>query len=55
MRHPIKNESVHIIGEAYSGDQGWIEGAFCVAEKLLQECFGLNWPNWLDDKYYLGR
>ncbi|MCC8380654.1 FAD-dependent oxidoreductase [Xenorhabdus sp. PB30.3] len=55
MRHPIKNESVHIIGEAYSGDQGWTEGAFCVTEKLLQEIFRLNWPEWLDKEYYLGR
>ncbi|QTL39366.1 FAD-dependent oxidoreductase [Xenorhabdus budapestensis] len=55
MRHPIKNESIHIIGEAYSGDQGWTEGAFCVAERLLQEIFYLNWPEWLDKEYYLGR
>ncbi|WP_139487991.1 flavin monoamine oxidase family protein [Brevibacillus dissolubilis] len=54
MRKPYENESVYICGEAYSDQQGWVEGAFCVAEHMLQDHFGLNWPTWLDKNYYLG-
>ena len=55
MRCPNKNESVYICGEAYSDQQGWVEGAFCVAERMLQEWFELEWPEqWLSTKYYLG-
>jgi monoamine oxidase len=55
MRRPDKNESVHICGEAYSDQQGWVEGAFCVAENMLQEWFGLSWPGkWLRKDYYTG-
>ncbi|MCC8373518.1 MULTISPECIES: flavin monoamine oxidase family protein [Photorhabdus] len=54
MRRPICDESIHIIGEAYSSQQGWTEGAFCVTENLLQEWFNLKRPHWLADDYYLG-
>lgn len=54
MRQPLPEEAVHIVGEAYSDQQGWVEGAFCVAEKMLQDHFGMVWPKWLDPKYYLG-
>ncbi|HYR10411.1 MAG TPA: hypothetical protein VEQ60_21730, partial [Longimicrobium sp.] len=56
MRQPLPGESVHVCGEAYSDQQGWIEGAFCVAELMLQRHFGLQWPReWLSESYYLGR
>jgi len=55
MRKPKINEEIHICGEAYSDQQGWIEGAFCVAEKMLQEEFGMAHPEWLNKDYYLGR
>lgn len=54
MRQPNRDEQIHICGEAYSDQQGWVEGAFCEAEKMLQEHFGLSWPSWLDPEYYLG-
>jgi monoamine oxidase len=54
MRRPDPNEAVHVCGEAYSDQQGWVEGALCVAERMLQEHFGLKWPSWLDSNYYLG-
>lgn len=54
MRHPLPDEAIHIIGDAYSGKQGWIEGAFCVTEHLMQETFNMKWPSWLDKTYYLG-
>lgn len=54
MRQPNRDERIHICGEAYSDQQGWVEGAFCEAEKMLQEHFGLDWPTWLSPDYYLG-
>jgi len=54
MRRPDPQEAIHICGEAYSDQQGWIEGAFCVTEKMLQEHFSLPWPTWLAKDYYLG-
>jgi len=54
MRNPIAGEQIHICGEAYSDQQGWVEGAFCEAEKMLQEHFGLDRPYWLSPDYYLG-
>jgi monoamine oxidase len=54
MRKPLPGEQVHICGEAYSDQQGWVEGAFCVAENMLEECFGMTRPSWLDPNYYMG-
>lgn len=54
MRQPLAGEQIHIIGEAYSDQQGWVEGAFCVAEKMLRDKFGLDCPVWLNPDYYLG-
>ena len=54
MRRPMNKENVFICGEAYSAQQGWVEGALCVAEKMLQEHFGRQWPEWLEKDYYLG-
>ena len=55
MRCPDENEAVYICGEAYSDQQGWVEGAFCVAEHMLQDWFGMAWPSkWLRKDYYLG-
>jgi hypothetical protein len=54
MRKPMSTENVFICGEAYSAQQGWVEGALCVAEKMLQDHFKLAWPEWLDADYYLG-
>ena len=54
MRHPVSEEDIYICGEAYSDQQGWVEGAFCVAEKMLQKSFQLKRPVWLPEDYYLG-
>lgn len=54
MRHPIKEESIYICGEAYSDQQGWVEGAFCVAENMLECQFNLKRPSWIPSDYYLG-
>ena len=30
-----------IVGETYSNDQAWVEGAFCTAESVLNDFFGI--------------
>ncbi|MDG2531316.1 hypothetical protein [Caulobacter endophyticus] len=33
--------NLFIIGEAYSNDQAWVEGAFCTAESVLVDYYGM--------------
>jgi monoamine oxidase len=47
MRKPVENEDIHIVGEAYSYGQGWVEGALDTAESTLRDFFGLKPPAWL--------
>jgi len=54
MRQPDANESIHVCGEAYSDQQGWVEGAFCTAELMLREHFGLKAPRWFPEDYNMG-
>jgi monoamine oxidase len=56
MRQPLATEDIFIIGEAYSGAQGWVEGALTTAEKVLRGHFGLKRdPSWQPpDSYYMG-
>ena len=48
------DERVFICGEAYSINQGWVEGALQTAELMLEEHFGLKRPSWLPSDYSLG-
>jgi hypothetical protein len=52
MRKPVAEHNIHIVGEAYSYSQGWVEGALDTAESTLQEFFGLKIPTWLAPKDY---
>jgi monoamine oxidase len=54
MRKPRADEAIHVVGEAYSDQQGWAEGAFCVAELLLREHFGMEPASFIPKDYYLG-
>jgi hypothetical protein len=45
-----KDINIFIVGEAYSNDQAWVEGAFCTAESVLNDFFGIR-PI-IDDKDY---
>jgi hypothetical protein len=38
---------VYICGEAYSHDQGWVEGPLATADAMLERHFGLAPPAWL--------
>ncbi|GAB3041805.1 flavin monoamine oxidase family protein [Spirosoma pulveris] len=53
MRKPVSDQDIHIVGEAYSYGQGWVEGALTTAESTLQEFFGLKRPSWLPGTYQL--
>jgi hypothetical protein len=41
---------IFIVGETYSNDQAWVEGAFCTAESVLNDFFGIK-PI-IDNKQY---
>ncbi len=55
VRTPLGDASVCIVGEAYSGIQGWVEGALTTTERALQDHLDLDPPGWLREDYYLGR
>jgi monoamine oxidase len=38
---------VYVCGEAYSHDQGWVEGPLATADAMLERHFGLSRPVWL--------
>jgi len=56
IRQPVSGENVFVCGEAYSINQGWVEGALQTAELMLEEHFGLDRPTWLPppSEYSLG-
>ena len=33
---------IFIVGEAYSNDQAWVEGAYCTAESVLNDFFDIE-------------
>ncbi|WP_296710337.1 FAD-dependent oxidoreductase [Rhodoblastus sp.] len=44
IRRPVPTAPVYICGEAWSHQQGWVEGALETTDDLLQEEFGLSEP-----------
>ncbi len=36
------NADIFIVGETYSNDQAWVEGAYCTAESVLNDFFGIK-------------
>jgi monoamine oxidase len=47
MIRPHTQLNVYVCGEAYSDNQGWVEGALETAEMVLQDQLGLAKPDWL--------
>jgi len=41
VRKPMPDRTIYICGEAYSNGQGWVEGAVCTAESILEEFFNM--------------
>lgn len=55
VRIPLgTKQHVYIVGDAYSGAQGWVEGALTSAEVTLEQHFQLARPQWIPSDYYLG-
>ncbi|MGI4873105.1 MAG: flavin monoamine oxidase family protein [Janthinobacterium lividum] len=52
MLKPLADQDIHIVGEAYSYDQGWVEGSLDTAETMLQTHLKLPKPSWLPAKAY---
>jgi monoamine oxidase len=53
VRRPMADRRVYICGEAYSNAQGWVEGAFCTAESVLEEFLQMPRLAGLDAAYPL--
>jgi monoamine oxidase len=54
MRQPLFLTRLFVCGEAFSHIQGWMEGALCSAELLLEEHFNLTRATWIPEGYPLG-
>ena len=48
IRHPNSEIPLYICGEAFSQEQGWVNGALRSAEALLQSSFNMTGPSWTD-------
>ncbi|CAI2361401.1 unnamed protein product [Moneuplotes crassus] len=48
----FQDAPIYIAGEAYSEDQGWVEGAFCTAESILADYLGVKPIAGLDYENY---
>jgi len=52
IRRPLEGRNVHITGEAYSGAQGWVEGALTTAEHVVRNLLkDKKPPKWLEGIY----
>lgn len=47
---PGADADIFIVGEAYSNDQAWVEGAYCTAESVLNDFFDIE--PLIDDTQY---
>lgn len=47
MRQPSPPDPVYVCGEAWSQQQGWVEGALETADDVLENVLGLPRPDWL--------
>lgn len=50
MTHPVPDFPCYIVGEAWSTNQTWVEGALQTSEIVLQKRFGLSQPDWVSDE-----
>ena len=52
MLNPMPTyKNVYICGDAYSLDQGWVEGALRTAESVLGAYFGISTPHGVQAGY----
>jgi monoamine oxidase len=53
IEQPLKGEELYICGEAYSSEQGWVEGALQSTERVLKR-LKLRPPPWFQDSDFDG-
>jgi monoamine oxidase len=53
IRKPLP-QPLFVCGEAWSNDQGWINGALQTTERMLADHFSLDRPDWLPASAPLG-
>jgi len=53
IRKPLTDLPVYICGEAFSQEQGWVQGALHTAEHVLQDHLGLSMPDFSPADHYL--
>lgn len=41
LMHDGSDANIFIVGETYSNDQAWVEGAYCTSESVLNDFFGV--------------
>lgn len=51
MVKPFLNAELYTCGEAFSSEQGWIEGALKSAERVLEQ-LGISAPTWVDQEKF---
>jgi len=54
VRQPVPGANAYVCGEAYSANQGWVEGAINTAERVLETHFGVRRPSWVSPGYGFG-
>jgi monoamine oxidase len=54
IRQPFQGIPLYIVGEAYSGSQGWVEGALTTTERVMREHLNLRPASWHSEGMYLG-
>jgi monoamine oxidase len=47
IMRPVPGAALHIVGEAWSTEQGWVEGALQTSEALVRDAMHLSAPAWL--------
>jgi monoamine oxidase len=50
VQHPVDGANLYICGEAWSTEQGWVEGALETADQVLKTQFGMEDPSWLNPR-----
>jgi monoamine oxidase len=54
IRRPLADANVYVCGEAWCGQQGWVEGALQTTERVLEDHLQLPRPAWLAANADLG-
>ena len=54
VRHPVPAAPIHVCGDCFSLNQGWVQGALQSAELVLREAYGMPAAPWMTASATLG-